>query len=162
MSGLVMDLSTQNTKITYVNLVNQTTPIILDAPGKDDWLSVDDAEGGEMVVGCDGTLAVWMKPTKATGKLTFLALSPALQNCFVKVMQAQQQLGFSILGTLTVASATGLWSETYNNFMITSAYPGLGFGVNLKDVVVNWSSGLPNTSNASTYIAVGEAITTLI
>jgi len=159
---LVMDLSTAGTVVTYVNLVNQTTPIIINAPGKDEWLQLDQQDGGDMRLSCDGSLGPYVKPALASGTLTFLALSPALTNAFINTMQQQQELKIAILGTLTVASANGLWVNTYNNFQLTSAFVGYEIGEYLKDVPVKFKCALPNTSNASTLIAVGEAVTTII
>lgn len=152
------DNSAKGVIMTYVNLVNVTTPVIVTAAGIEDWLALDEIEEAIMEVGCDGSLISHIVPAMAKGKITLLPLSPALINAFISTQQTQYTLGAPIPGTLTVASATGLWTISFQNFIITSAFKGYEFGQKVKDVPISFSAQIPNTTILGDLLSIGEAI----
>ncbi len=155
---IMYDNSSKGVVMTYVNLVNVTTPVIVTAAGVDEWLTVDDAEEAMMEVGCDGALVSHVKATHVRGKITLLPLSPALVNAFIETIQQQYLISAPIPGTLTVASPTGLWTVSYTNFVLTSVFKGFELAQKIKDVPINFSAQIPDSTILGDLLAIGEAV----
>lgn len=153
--AIVLDNTSKNVIMTYKASIF-SLPVIVSGAGIEDWFAVDDAEGAVMEVGCDNTLAAHLKPAFVKGKITLQPLAASLVNAFVKVQQTQTEIA-PILGTLTLTSATGLWITTYQNFIITSVFKGYELGEKVKDVVVSFSSQVPNTSILGDVLDLGIA-----
>jgi hypothetical protein len=156
---ILYDASAKGIIMTYVNLVNVRSPVIVTAAGVDEWMSIDNAEEADLEAGCDGSEQAHVKATVIKGKITLLPLSPALVNAFIATQQEQYLLGVPIPGTLTTISPSGQWSNTYQNFIITSVYKGYEFGHKVKDVSVDFKSSMPQSTILGDLLSLGLAAT---
>lgn len=155
---IMYDNSSKGVVMTYVNLVNVTVPVIVTAAGVEDWLSIDEAEGAMMEVGCDGALVSHVKAAHVKGKITLIPLSPALVDAFIDTIQKQYLLGAVIPGTLTIASPTGLWTVSFNNVVLTSIFKGYELAQKVKDVPIGFSAQIPDSTILGSLLGIGEAI----
>jgi hypothetical protein len=105
-------------------------------------LELDDVESVGYEVGLDGISNVYVKPVIVKGKITLLPGSTGVA-VFRKVQEYQVNTGLVIAGSLFVGLPSMLTGQTFNEFVITSAFKGFEAGDKVKDVVFSFTAQVP-------------------
>ena len=156
----MQQLSSSSARLIYTCAPLIPSPVIITGLGIEDMISIDDVENGVMKKTLDGQTVGWTVPVLITGTITLTAGSPMLAS-FLTVMQSDALLGTRSVGTLKVSNLVAGFSDTFNNFSITSAWKGHAMTDHVEDIAFKWSAEIPS-SLLSQLVNVGMSIAGLI
>jgi len=131
------------------------TPVVLEGWAIDeDFLTLEDTKNVENHKTKDGITVGWVMPVVIGGTITTLPGSIA-QTTLQTLQDFQTNSGILVYCSLNIVVPSLLLNITYNNFVVTNCYSGVGVGSRMKDVKVTFSSDPVNTAQISSIAQLG-------
>jgi hypothetical protein len=161
--ALALQSTAKNSILLFSCPLILPTPVIIQATGIEDMLSLEDVEGAVMEIGTDGTITSHVKPSggMVNGTLTLQPLSTALSS-IIQVMQRQYQDGVIYYGSLSVTNPSGVWQVAYENVVITTQFKGFELAEKVKDVPIKFSAQVPDSTILGDVISVAAGAFNLL
>jgi hypothetical protein len=152
---IMLNATSQDAIITYKNpLISAFT---ISGAGITQRMTLNDVEDVVTEIGADGTMIAYYKAALLTGTITLQGTSNSLIS-IRKVLTAQSSLKSAIPGTLLVVSPSGIWSETYNNFVFTTKFKGFDLGEKIAEVSIKFSALNCEQTNLGGILSTGLAL----
>ena len=156
---IVFDLSSKNTVIIYKS-VKAGKIIPISGFGAGSMITFDTVDAISSEAGADGIIAKWVSPGggNITGTLNLRGTCPALFD-ILTVISDQFNAGFVYTdGVLTIATPSGAYIATLNNFTFDSQAIPISIGEKIEDYTIKVSFSPPNQLSLAGSLAVISAV----